>query len=325
MASDLSDPPMNDSAPPQWTAENLDIADWSDLEPGRPGPADAVDRDQGYWTTTDHQRIYWQAWLGKKDQGPRRATVALMHGYGEHSARYDHVAIALVRAGYDVMAIDARGHGRSTGRRGHVTRFRRYVDDLAMLKRRALDRFPDRPLFVLGHSNGGLISLRYALRKPNGVSGFVVTSPLCQLAMRVSPAKKVLSQLTSRLAPTLSLPSGLKAEMVSQTPAVIDHYSSDPLIFPTANTRWFAEMHQAATDLSRRAQELTQPFLFMVAGDDRIVDPGATEAIFHDLGSLDRELEVFPELYHEVLNEQPWRTILSRIVVWMERHRLPNS
>lgn len=322
MASEITGaPPKKVVGPPIWTTETLGLDTWEDLAPGTPAPEDAVDRDEGYWTTTDNHRLYWQSWFDASPDAEIRGSVALMHGYGEHSARYDHVGVALVRAGYNVMAIDARGHGRSTGRRGHVTRFARYADDLSMLKRRILHRWPDQPLFVLGHSNGGLIALRYALRKPDGIRGFVISSPLCQLAMRVSPVKKVMGNLTSRLLPTLSLPSGLTADMVCQGATVVERYKNDPLVFDTANTRWFTEVHRAMDDLQRRAGELDQPFLFLVAGADSIVDPGATETLFHNLGSHDRELEVFPDLFHEVLNEKPWRTILRRMILWMERHR----
>ena len=325
MASQPTGSAGKQSTPPVWTEESLQIEDWQDLAPARPAPSDAVDRDEGYWTTTDHEQIYWQAWFDDDSAGDRRGTVALMHGYGEHSARYDHVAVALVRSGYDVLAIDARGHGRSTGGRGYVERFSRYVDDMAMLKRRALKRWPDQPLFVVAHSNGGLIALRYALRKPDGITGYVVSSPLCGLAVHVPMIKDLAGRLTSRIVPTLSLPSELDPEDVSHIDEVVEKYRRDPLIFDTANARWFTETQNAMADLSRRSGDLDQPFLFLVAGSDCIVDPKVTESIFHRLGSHDRELEVFPELNHEILNERPWRSILQRIILWMERHRSPES
>lgn len=319
MASRPSQPPSIEGDLLPWTEETLPLNLWEDLEPGLPASDESVERDEGYWSTVDRERLYWQAWFDSTT--PRRGSVALIHGYGEHSARYDHVAVALVRAGYNVMAIDARGHGRSTGRRGYVKRFARYVDDLAELRRRTRDRWPDLPLFILGHSNGGLIALRYALRKPSDVAGFIISSPLCGLAMKVPAPKRLAGKLTSRIAPGLNLPSGLSADMVSQLPLVIEKYATDPLIFETANARWFTEADQAMSDLLARAPELDQPFLFLVAGSDKIVDCQATTEVFHRLGSQDRELELFPELYHEVLNEEPWAEILQRALIWMDRHR----
>lgn len=326
MATELTGRTQSASTdPPPWTAESLPLETWEDLSPAAEACGEDVDHREGYWATTDNHQLYWQSWSADSADVAHRGSVGLVHGYGEHSGRYHHVATALVRAGYNVMALDLRGHGRSTGRRGFVRDFARYVDDLAMLKRRAIDRWPDRPLFLLGHSNGGLVTLSYALRKPDGVDGFAVTSPLCRLAMRVSPVKKLGAKLTSRLVPTLSLPSEIDPAELSHLDRVVEDYRDDPLVFETANTRWFTEVREANAELQRRAEALDQPFLFLVAGGDRIVDPGATESLFHSLGSLDRQLEVFPELYHEVLNESSWRPILRRLVVWMERHRSPDS
>lgn len=308
-----------DITPAPWTEDTLSIDRWDDLAPAHSAPDSDMEHRDGYWATPDNQQLYWQCWFAPSKTS--RATVGLMHGYGEHSSRYEHVAAALVRCGFNVIAIDARGHGRSTGRRGYIRRFSRYVDDLSILKRRALARWPDVPLFMLGHSNGGLIALRYALRKPDGIKGFVTTSPLCRVAVRISPVKSLLGRVTSRVMPTLSLPSDLEASSLSHVDEVVEAYQSDPLVFEVANARWFTEIQKAFDDLNARADSLEQPFLFLVAGDDHVVDPGATETLFHRLGSLDRELEVFPDLYHEILNEYPWRIILRRIVLWMERHR----
>ena len=316
----------DDTAEPSpFTEETLSTELWDDLEPARMAEREAVGRDEGYLSTTDNHQLYWQAWFDDTAEEPRRGAVALVHGYGEHCSRYDHVAVALVRAGYDVMAIDLRGHGRSTGPRGYVGHYSRYVDDLALLKRHTADRFPNRPLFVLGHSNGGLTALRYALRKPNRVTGFVVTSPLLRVAVQVSRIKKAAGKLTSRILPKLSLPSELKPEDLSHIDEVAETYRRDPLVFDTANARWFTEVQRSADDLFERAESLDQPFLFLVAGEDRVVDARTTESLFHQLGSLNRQLEVFPDLYHEILNERPWRVILRRIVIWMDQHRISQS
>ncbi len=308
----MGQPPLN--------RQTLDLSRWDGLEPANSDLPDTVVHHDGFWSTTDGEELYWQSWEATHP-GQARGVVALVHGYHEHGARFSHVAAALVAVGYDVMAIDLRGHGRSTGRRGFVERFGRYADDVALLKRRALHRFPDRPLFLMGHSNGGLVTLRYALRKPSRICGFVVSNPLIELAADVSRIKQALGRLSGRLLPRLSLPSGVDPAHLSHLPQVVRNYEQDPLVFGEANARWFLEMERASSDLQARAAHLDQPFLFVVGSDDRIVDAGATEHFFHQLGSMDRELEVYPDLFHELLNEAQWKTVLSHIVIWMERHR----
>ncbi len=307
----MGQPPLN--------RQTLDLSLWDNLEPAARHLPDAVEHHEGFWSTTDGQQIFWQSW--ETTVTSPRGTVALIHGYHEHSARFHHVASALALVGYHVIAIDLRGHGRSTGRRGYVQQFARYADDLSLLKRRALDRFGDGPLFFLGHSNGGLVTLRYALRKPANITGFILSNPLIELAADVSAIKQGLGRLTGKWVPTLSLPSGVDSAHLSHLNSVVRDYDEDPLVFGEANARWFLEMERASADLKARAADLDQAFLFVLGGDDRIVDAGATEAFFHTLGSMDRELEVYPDLFHELLNERRWTTVLSHIVIWMERHR----
>lgn len=306
-------------SPTRWSAETFDTSIWDDLAPGRRAPLEAVAREEGYLSTPDHQQLYWQSWQDP-DAAPR-AVVALMHGYAEHSARYDHVGIALARAGYAVMAIDARGHGRSTGRRGYVVNFDDFVDDLELMVRRASQRWPDLPLFVLGHSNGGLISLRLALRKPSHVKAFVFSSPVLGVAPDLSPIKQKVGLLAAKIMPTLSIPSGIDAASLSQLEEVVAQHGRDPLNFPTATAGWFSQMLSAINDLKRRAGELSHPSLMLVAGEDRIVDPKGSERFFHTMGSHDRQLEVLPGLYHEILNEEPWREVLARALFFMEARR----
>lgn len=302
-----------------WTEGEFPEEIFEGLGPARRAPAGAAKREEGYFIAVDNERIYWQIWSGKEEEP--RGIVLLMHGYGEHSSRYDHVATALVRAGYDVMAIDARGHGKSTGQRGFVERFSRYVDDLSEMKRRARDRWPGLPIFILGHSNGGLIALNYALRKPDGVKGFLLSSPLMAVAVEVPAAKEAAGKVMSRLLPAVSLPSGLTGDMVSHLPEVVEAYDRDRLNFDVANARWFTEATAAMERVLERAGDLDQPFYFAVAGADEVVNSKATEAVFHRLGSKDRELEMYRELFHEILNEGEWTSILRRMILWMEARR----
>ena len=152
--------------------------------------------DEGFFSSWDGARLLWQSWQAQAPRG----RVLLMHGYGEHSGRYEHVAVGLARAGYDVMAIDARGHGRSEGPRGHVARYDDYVADLDAARAQLVGRWGEShgPLFVLGHSNGGLITLRYALRAPKDVRAFVVTSPLCGIAVKVPAWKATATSSTAK-------------------------------------------------------------------------------------------------------------------------------
>lgn len=290
--------------------------DFDELAPCEREPED-VKREDGYFASWDDTELYWQVWHAEEPT----AVVALMHGYAEHSSRYHHVASALVRAGYAVMAIDARGHGKSTGRRGHVDEFEHFVLDFEELLSRIENRFADAPIFALGHSHGGLIALRHALRDDSRIKGYVTTSPFCGFKVEVPLPKALAGNLMSRVWPTLSLPTDLDAKWVSHVPAVVDNYAADPLVGSVATARWFTEVKKAQADLISRAPELEQPFLFLVAGDDHIVDAEATEEIYHRMGSDDRAFKIYADLYHEILNEHEWTEVIEEMVGWIEERR----
>lgn len=298
----------------------IDALDFSGLAPAHALEEDEpITRAEGFWNSFDDVHLFWQSWA--PEGGPTRGVIALMHGFGEHSARYEHVAGALCRAGYAVMAIDARGHGRSGGKRAHVKSFSDYVRDYELLIMHARAQWPAQKLFSFGHSNGGLIVLSYALTQPKDVSGFVVSSPACKLAVKVNPIKAAAGRLMSDIWPSLTLPNGIDAEWVSHLKEVTDGYKADPLGLSVVSARWFTEVLSAQEDLMKRANTLTQPFLFLLAGTDRLVDVKAAEEVFHKMGSDERELEIYPKLYHEILNEEPWADILRRMIRWTEKYR----
>jgi len=319
---------------PRWSYDGL--------EPARGLPTDEFGHSDGFFEVTDDliapalyddvarsqsdresddTRIYWQQWDHPSIQ--RRGVVVLMHGYGEHSSRFAHVAGAFARAGYTTVAMDARGHGRSTGRRGHVEKFSDYVLDYAEFMERTRRRLGRIPMVSLGHSNGGLIVLRYAACHPasSHIDAWAVTSPFCGFSGDVPATKAFAGKMLSRLWGTLSLPTDIDPADLSHVERVAETYSEDPLVFEEATARWFTETLQAQDDVADRATKIQGPFLFLLAGEDRIVDSSAARDVFHNLGSSDRELEVFPDLYHELLNETAWTEIADRIIQWFHRHR----
>ena len=293
--------------------------DTTGLAPASPADDENVERDETFLEAFDGQQLFCQSW-GPADGEPEAGAIALMHGYGEHSSRYDHVAAALVRAGYAVMAIDARGHGRSTGKRSHVDAYEDYLRDYDLLVERTTARWPDQPTFGVGHSNGGLILLRYALSGLDGLEGAVVTSPFVGFGIDVPAAKATAGRCLSRLWPSFSLPTELDPADLSHDQRVVDHYQRDPLVLGTSTARWFTEAMRAQEDLFERADEIEAPFLFLVGGADNIADPKAADRLFHKLGSGDREMEIYPSLYHEILNEPNWADIVGRMNEWMQRH-----
>jgi lysophospholipase len=248
-----------------------------------------------------------------------KAGVALLHGYGEHIARYDHVGKALAARGFSTRGVDFRGHGQSAGVRGHCQRFVEYLDDIAGL----IARCPERPLFLVAHSFGALSACEYLLvRGSEPLSGVVLSSPYFGLKLKVSPIKIAAAKLMSNIVPKLSLPSGLKGKDVTRDPELQKVYDADPLNNKNATARWFTEATQAQEHVAAHAGEIRLPLLMMAGADDHVADPVVSKGIFERLGAADKTLSYLEGQYHEVFNEpaEIRRKNLDALCDWLESH-----
>lgn len=258
--------------------------------------------------------------------------VVIVHGYCEHRGRYQHVAQLLLAKGHHVYVGDLRGHGESGGERGHVARFGDYVEDVAGFVADAQKAFlaecaahksqphaqaADATPILIGHSLGGLVALQYVLRGRTELRAVILSSPFLGLRLAVPMWKRGLALAASLARPTLRLPNELDANTLSHDAAVCQEYMRDPLVTHTATARWFTETLSAQADLKSRAVRIRVPALFLVAGDDRIVDAHATQAVFDRLGSSDKTLCAYPSLYHEIFNETDKQRVFDDLTAWL--------
>lgn len=246
--------------------------------------------------------------------GDCRAHVVLVHGYAEHGGRYRQLVGELADAGYGCHLLDLRGHGRSGGPRGAVERFADYRDDLDLLVESAPAE-GDSPLFLLGHSLGGLIALDYVLHRPGLFGGLAVSSPFLSPNLPWPVAR--LAAAAARLMPRLVTRSRIDARWLSHDPEAVRRYVEDPLVFKEIDAHWFREAHEAQRRVYDRAREIRIPSLFLLAGDDRIAGRSRSEAVFRRLGSADKRLEVYAGRYHELFNETDRDRVVAELLGWM--------
>lgn len=292
----------------------------SDRVSSSPPPAIVANVAEAYLEVAGGLRLYHCEFvperLGKAQGG---AVVAVMHGYGEHCRRYDELASYLVHKGHAVCLLDARGHGRSQGQRGHVRRFDDYVDDFAAFIRRVRAQHRERPLYVLGHSNGGLIALRAILRGLEGVRGLVLTGPLLGLRAERRAAPDALAQLLSRLLPWLPLPNGIRAEDLTHDPALRAAHRQDRWVHRFATPRWYWTMTLAAREVLAAAPSIELPLLCVQGELDPLVDPALAVGFHARVGSADKQLIVRSGELHEVLNETGRKELFKIIATWLKR------
>jgi alpha-beta hydrolase superfamily lysophospholipase len=263
--------------------------------------------------------IFWQAWL---PPGPCRGVVVIAHGAGEHSGRYLHVADRLVGEGYAVYALDHRGHGRSMGPRALVDRMDNLVADLDTLVVQASNAHPGLPVFLLGHSMGGTVSLCYALRHQDRLDALALSGPLAAIdepPAVVRIAAKVLSALIPRL-PAI----GVDPSLVSRDPAVVQAYRDDPLVrHRKLPVRTVAELAAAVESFPGRAPEITVPTLILYGTADQVCPTEGSVMLGNRIGATDRTIKSYPGLYHEILNEPEQEQVMDDLCAWLDAHGRP--
>jgi alpha-beta hydrolase superfamily lysophospholipase len=253
-----------------------------------------------------------------------KTLVVVTFGYFENMKRYREVIARWTARGLAVAIYDLRGHGLSEGRRGFISRFSEYTDDLqallAILEKNAALRKLGPPV-LFGHSLGGLISIHGALRASRPLGGLALSSPYLALAKKVPAIKLIPGRILSRLAPTVSMPAGVRGADCTRSPEIAEAYEDDPMNFKTANVRWFTETTLAQNEAQERAPEIKIPVLCVHGAADKIAQVGASELFMARVGSADKEFVALPDHYHEVLNEPDRATTMERFAATLLRWR----
>lgn len=232
-----------------------------------------------------------------------RAVAVMVHGYAEHTGRYREVGHVLVDAGLAVIGFDLRGHGRSSGRRGHIGSFTEYQDDLDAVLALARQLHPGLPIVLVAHSNGALITLRALTderRRPD-VAGAVISSPFLGLKLAVPKARIWVARLASKLVPTFSQKNGIKVEDITSDKAMQQARLADTLCHEVASARWFTEAIDAQAHVRARATSITVPTIWLIGGADPIADAKLSDSIARTVPAA--EVHLLDGFLHEVFNE----------------------
>jgi len=257
-------------------------------------------------------------------EGPTRAAVALVHGFGDHSGRYGDVVSSLTAAGYAVHGFDMRGYGRSPGPRGHIERWSDYRDDVGhYLGHVRAQESSDTPVFLYGHSLGGAIVLDYGLHRSAELPGVIASSPALRPKGVRSPVLESLAAVMSRVWPTLSLEVPLETDAITRDPERLAAVGADPLCHRRLTVRATVATLGALAWIEAHAGEWRPPLLIFHGTADRIIDPAGTIG-FADTaragGAKDVELHLYEGVFHEAHNDLDRETFLSDVLDWLDRH-----
>jgi alpha-beta hydrolase superfamily lysophospholipase len=260
----------------------------------------------------DGTKLWMQSWVST----PQRpcAVFAIVHGLLAHSGLYDWPATELSDRDAAVYAIDLRGHGKSDGERYYVDKMSDYVADVSALVTTAKTRHPGVPVFLLGHSAGGVVSCIYVLDHQHELAGFICES-FAHEVPQPDIALAVIKGL-SHLAPHAHLLK-LKPEDFSRVPAFVERMKTDPLIprqgYPTQTV---AELVRADERLRRDFGKITLPLLIIHGTADRVTKPHGSEVFAECAGSTDKTLTLYEDHVHDLLNDIGKERVLADITEW---------
>lgn len=262
-------------------------------------------------TAPQGYRLFAREWAPESSP---RALVFLIHGLGEHSGRYHHVAKAFNQYGWIVFAPDLPGHGRSEGKRGHIRTYDEFLDLFDWLRQGLQQRHPDVPQTLFGHSMGGNLVLYYAMRRRPSVRGVIACSPALRSA-RPSPIPLWLGKLLQGLFPALLINNGLDLNSLSRDPQIIQAYVNDPLVHPHISLSLGLGLLQAGERLLEWEGEFPYPLLLMQGTADRLVDPAATSQFASRLrGPV--VYRTWDGFYHELHNEPEKEEVIAYMLDW---------
>ena len=262
-------------------------------------------------------RIFQRSW---RPEARARGIIVLSHGFNSHSGYYVWAAEQLLASGLAVYALDYRGRGKSDGERYYVDRFSDYAADLDLTVKLARSREPGLPLFILGHSAGGVVACNYVLDHPQDIAGLICES----FAYQVPAPDFALAVLKglSHLAPhahVLNLP---KKEF-SRDPKVVKALIDDPLLeHEVQPTKTVAEMVRADERLKRDFPLFKLPLLIIHGTKDSVTRPEGSQEFYARAGSADKTLKLYEGYYHDPLNDIGKETVMADIRAWIEK-RLP--
>lgn len=272
----------------------------------------------GFLESFDHTPLFYRHYALDNP----KATVLIIHGFGEHSGRYSHVIDQLLSEQFEVFSIDLRGHGYSKGSRGDIVQFRNYEDDAeTALKFAQSTQKHQRKFFIVAHSMGALVALSLMARTSIKIDGLVLSSPLLALSLPVPWYKKYFGALASCLMPKLPLKSHIEGRHLSSDNRFASAYDNDPLILKSLSMRAFTQILRKLDTTKNLATTMKCPFLIQVAGQDMVVDSNAALAWFKSVQSLapDRTLKIYPSFLHEIYNESLRDEPINDAINWLNQ------
>ena len=260
--------------------------------------------------------IFCQRW--QPDSAPK-GVLLIAHGLAEHSGRYTEVAEFFVAHNYAVCCLDHIGHGQSEGQRGFINRFTDYTDTLDVFATHVSQWYPGLPVFLVGHSMGGLISALFLIQNQSRFAGSILSGPAIKVSDEPSWLLLMVGRLLSALAPKTGIMQ-LAADNISRDPAVVAAYLNDSMVHTgKISARLATEMLSSMKHVQANASAITLPMLLLHGSEDQLAAPESSSLLHEKIASADKQLVIYQGLYHEIFNEPEKQQVFTAMLEWLEK------
>lgn len=266
-----------------------------------------------YLRLEDGVELFYQKDLPKDS----KAIVLINHGFAEHLDRYDYISKSLNESGYGVYRYDLRGHGRTKFQKGHIKRFNNFILDADEMVDYIKKENKDLPVFMLGHSMGGLITALYGIKYPDKLKGQIFSGAALGTLPSGAGIKKYILELGNLLIPNKKIKNPIDKSLCS-VEEVYTNYLNDPLVLKEATMNFYVEfLVNAVKILNMNKDKYNYPCLITHGEMDKVVPKELSVSFYEKINSRDKEIIIYDNLFHEILNEKEKDQVIDDIVQWL--------
>ncbi len=241
--------------------------------------------------------LFYKSWLVEKP----KAVIQILHGFCEHSRRYSNLIDHLVKENFAVFIHDHKGHGKSEGTRNHITTLNTFVEDAHILTEQILKKYPNIPLFLIGHSMGSLVAQRYAIKYQRDLQGLILSGSGTSTP-KFPKILEIFAKIMVKIIPKLKGDAGIDPENISSDPESVEDYKTDPLIdYKTGTIGMGIAVINHYSEIKEEIGKIQIPVL-MQRGSDDVMIIGEKE-LFEDLKTKDKEFIIYENAKHEIYTE----------------------
>lgn len=272
-------------------------------------------RTEGYFRGKNDFELFFQGWIPEKP----RATLVVTHGLGEHSDCYLRVVEGLKHLDVEIYCWDLRGHGRSEGKRGVIKNFQVFSDDQKIFIDFLRANSGQKPLGLISHSMGGLVTLNTLLEYSNlDVKTAIFSSPLLGVAVEVPAIKKTAARYLAEFLPSLTMWNEIPDKNLTHEKKIIEEFRKDPLRHDRISSKLYLEMTECTEKIKKLGHRISLPAFFQLSGKDLVVSTPSTQEFFKTIASPKKSLKVYESSYHEIYNDIERKTCFEDASVWLQ-------